>query len=440
MSADKDNKTLFEGLKTLRETVEGKLADTGEAKEKFIKIEKDIGDIHEKQQKALELEAEKRNAVQAEVDVLKKQYAELYKQKNRVGVGSPEEEEKALYKKYSGELDGYLRKNLKPTDETYGEVLQNLVEKTMASRDEATINHQKSLVSGSNPDGGYLIFPDQRTDIQVNRNFETSPIRAISRTITTTSTEVEILINDEAFSSGGWVGEIQDRDTTANGQFGQLTIAAHEQFAQPEVSQKMIDDSSINVEAFIGEEVDRILTRTENTAFVVGDSAAKPKGFLDYAAWAVNGTYERNKLEQINSGVSGVVKADGIIALTNALIQDYEANANFLMQRSTWGDVLKLKDGNGRYLLNIEMLPQGAGLMLLGKRVWFASDMPSIAADALAIAYGDFGVGYTIVDRLGIRVLRDAFTNKPFIKFYTTKRVGGAVTNYEAIKIQKLAA
>lgn len=436
-----DNQKVVDALTEIRKSQEAHGEESGIFKAKFEEMEKVLGDTHEKQQAALEEKSAEHKAMKEEVAQVKKDYEELYKLQNRGGIGgSVEEQEAALYKRYSSELDSYLRKGLKPSDEALGDVAQNLVEKSMASREESVIAHQKSLVTGSNPDGGYLVFPDRRTDIQVNRIFETSPVRSVCRVITTTSNEAEIIINDQQFSSGGWVGENQSRGDTANAQFGVLSIATHEQFAQPKVTQKMLDDSSINIEALINEETSAIINRTENTAVVIGDGSAKPRGFLDYPAWAVNGTYERGAIEQIDSGAAGAVRADGIIDLQNALIQEYDANAVFFMKRATWGNVLKLKDGNGNYLLNLEMLPEGAGMMLLGKRVLFANDMPAVGADSLSIAYGDFGVGYTIVDRLGIRVLRDAFTDKPFIKFYTTKRVGGAVTNYEAIKIQKLSA
>jgi len=441
MSTEKDNNVLFEGLKELREAIEGKDAETGEVKEKVSKIEKELGDIHEKQQKALEEKAAKIKAVQAEVDILKEKFEAIYKQKNRIGVGlSLEDEEKQLYKKYSDEINIYMRTGLKPSSEILDEVASDFVSKNMSIKDETEIKHQKSLVTGTNPDGGFLVFPEHRTDIQVNRVFESSPsMRALSRIITTTGSEVEIIVNDNEFDSGGWTGEVSTRPVTNTAQFGQLMIATHEQFAQPKVTQKMLDDASINVENLVTEEVEKIITRTENTAFVVGDGAAKPKGFLDFPAWAVADTYERGKIEQINSGVSGAIKADNIIDMQNALKQEYQANAAWMLKRLTWSDILKLKDGTGQYLLNIEMLPEGAGMILIGKRVWFADDMPSVAADSLSVAYGDFGVGYTIVDRLGLRVLRDPFTDKPFIKFYTTKRVGGTVTNFESIKILKLA-
>lgn len=436
---DKGN-ILTEGLKELRAAVESKNAESGETKEKVAKIEKELGDIVEAQQKALAVEKAKSDAVQAEVDILKEQYTELYKQKSRKGFGASEDAAKEMHVKYASELDTYLRKGLNPTTESLDEVAFDLVSKNLVTRDEKELEKHKSIVTGNGPDGGLLIFPDRRTDITVDRIFETSPVRSVAKVITTTSSEVEVPISDQEFTSGGWVGEVASRSSTANSQFGMLTIATHEQYAMPKVSQKMLDDTSMNIEQLVSDGINDILVRTENTAFVTGDGAAKPKGFMSYAAWTTAGTYERNKIEQINSGTSAVIKADSLIDMANSLIGAYQANAVWMMKRDTWGSVLKLKDGNGAYLMNVEMMSEGATMRLQGKPVIFADDMAAIAADSLSIAYGDFNKGYTIVDRLGIRVLRDAFTDKPFTLFYTTKRVGGAVTSYEAIKIYKLAA
>ena len=181
------------------------------------------------------------------------------------------------------------------------------------------------------------------------------------------------------------------------------------------------------------------MLRVENSAFVVGDGSQKPKGFLSLPAWAVAGTYERFALEQRLSGVSGGITGDSVKLLQNDLIEDYQSGAVFAMKRATFGQVVTLKDGQGQYLLDPRSLKQGDTKVLLGKDVIFMDDMPAIAADALAVAYGNFQFGYTIVDRIGFRVIRDEVTAKPFIKFYTTKRTGGNVTNYESIKILKLA-
>jgi HK97 family phage major capsid protein len=201
-----------------------------------------------------------------------------------------------------------------------------------------------------------------------------------------------------------------------------------------------LDDSSINIESWLAMKTNDILTRTENTAFVVGNGAAKPKGFLAYDAWAVAGTYERNALEQVSTGSAGAFTADALKEIQNSLKEVYQPSAVWMLKRSSWSDIIKLKDGNGAYLLDTTSMKDGDTMRLLGKPVLFADDMPVKATDALAMTYGDFKVGYTIVDRLGIRVLRDPYTDKRYVKFYTTKRVGGAVTNYESIKILKLSA
>jgi HK97 family phage major capsid protein len=182
------------------------------------------------------------------------------------------------------------------------------------------------------------------------------------------------------------------------------------------------------------------MTRTENTAFVLGDGSQKARGFLALPAWGAAGVYERFKLEQINSGVSASFTGDGVKALQNAVIEAYQPGSIFGIKRASFVQITTLKDGNGAYLLNPLSLAQGDDKILLGKPVVFMDDIPAIAADALAMVYGDFSVGYTVVDRIGFRVIRDEVTAKPFVLFYTTKRTGGDVTNYEALKIQKLAA
>ena len=297
----------------------------------------------------------------------------------------------------------------------------------------------KALIEGTNPTGGYFIRPE-RSARMIQRIFETSSVRQVADVMTTTSKSVELIIDDNEAASGGWVGETSSRTETGTPDIGLLTIPIHEQFAQPKATQTMLEDAGIDLESWLSGKVTRKMIRTENQAFVVGDGSRKPKGFLSYAPWTVAGQYERDKIEQVNSGVAGGFTADGIKALQNSVIEDYQASAVFGIKRASWTEVITLKDGVGQYLLNPESMRLGDTLTLLGKRVIFMNDIQDIANDALAMVYGDFGVGYTIVDRIGFRVVRDEVTTKPFILFYTTKRVGGAVTNFESIKIQKLAA
>ena len=337
-------------------------------------------------------------------------------------------------------LREYARKNVEIDHELITKYNTHLVDQfAIHESQDSKKELAKSLSVQSNPNGGYLVLPD-RIQLTVKRDFETSPMRQVANIITTSTESVEMVIDDNASTSGGWVSETGTRNDTATAQLGLLEIKTHEQYAQPMMTQKLLDDASINIESWLSEKTQDILLRTENTGFVKGDGAGKPKGILGYDAWATAGSYERGKIEQVNSGVDAVIKADTLKKLVSSVKEVYQPNSKFLMQRASFEDVTTLKDLNNNYLLNTNSMKEGDSKILLGKSVIFADDMDSVALNALAIAYGDFRIGYTIVDRVGIRVLRDPFTAKPYIKFYTTKRVGGAVTNYESFKIYKLAA
>lgn len=291
----------------------------------------------------------------------------------------------------------------------------------------------KALSVGSDPDGGYLV-PAATAEKIVKRIFETSPIRTVASVMEIGSDRVEFLVDKDEAETGGWVAETGVRAETATPQLAKHTIAVHEQYAEPRASQKLLDDSAIDAEAWLMEKVADKFARTENAAFVAGDGAGKPRGFLTYPAgtgW--------EEIEQLNSGAAAGLTADGLIDLQNALKPAYQANAAWLMKRASVREIRKLKDLDGQYLWQ-PGLGQGEPALLLGHPIVMADDMPGVAANALALAYGDFRSGYQIVDRIGIRVLRDPFTAKPQVKFYTTKRVGGDVVNFEAIKLQKIAA
>ncbi len=298
----------------------------------------------------------------------------------------------------------------------------------------------KSMSVGSEPNGGYLVIPQFDT-IRKTREFETSPIRQIANVISISGNQLDIPVDEDQATSGGWVGEVGARSESATPQVKKISIIAHEQYAMPYASQTILDDAGVNVEQWLGEKVADILGRTENTAFVSGNGVASPRGFLTYSAWASNGIYEYNKIEQVNSGSATTVTTGGLIDLQNSLKEYYQPRAKWLMKRSTFGAVMKLVDGTGAYLFNRALdMNVGKPFSLLGSSLMFADDMPALGANALSVAYGDFQSGYQIVDRLGVRVLRDPFSAKPYVIFYTTKRVGGGVVNFEAIKIGKCAA
>jgi len=297
--------------------------------------------------------------------------------------------------------------------------------------------HVKTMLVGSNPDGGYLA-PVETSNTISKRIFETSPMRSIANIMSTANEALEIPLDDQEFSSG-WVAELDSRGDTDTSKLGMITIPTHEQFAQPAATQKMLDDAIFNVESWISGKVSDKFSRTENTTFVVGTGVKQPEGFLSLADWATAATYERNALETRETATASTLAADDLINLQTDLLEFYQSNASWVMARKTWAEVMKLKDGDDNYLLNPAMMFQGAlGLQLLGKKVTLFSDMPAIGDSNIPIAYGDFREGYTILDRIGIRVLRDPYTTKGQVKYYTTKRVGGKVTNYQAIKRLKI--
>lgn len=332
----------------------------------------------------------------------------------------------------------YLRKGTDLSIEVQEAVAHEIATKQFLGASQLKIEiYKKELVEGRNPDGGYWLRPEL-ANFTIDRVFETSRMRQIASVLTISGESLEIIVDDDE-AEGEWVGEVDVRNETGTPQIGVNKIFAHELSAKPKASQRMLDDAGFDVEAWLGNKVADIFSRMENTSFVVGNGAKKPRGFLDYPAWSSIETYERNALAQLNSGTSAAFDGDDVIDLQNLLLEDYQLNAVWVMNRKTWPAIMKLKNSQGDYLLNPLILAQGAAKILLGNPVLFFADMPIEAANSLSVAYGDFRKGYTILDRIGIRILRDPFTNKPYVVFYTTKRVGADVTNYDSIKILKLA-
>ena len=292
---------------------------------------------------------------------------------------------------------------------------------------------QKALSVGTDADGGYLVTP-QVSETMTKKIFETSPMRQLSSVTQISSDSLEIIEdNDEAGAAWASSESASVSDSTTP-QIGKITIEAFELVAQPKATQKLIDDSSVDIELWLTEKLAEVFSRKENTAFVSGDGSGKPKGILAYTAGTGAG-----QIEQVHSGTSAVVTADSLIELYYALKDEYARNATFLMNRATAQAVRLLKDTTNQYIWNPGLMA-GTPDTLLGIPVALASDMPVPAANSLSVAVGDFRRGYQIVDRTGVRILRDPYTEKPFVKFYSTKRVGGQVINFEAIKLLKLAA
>jgi len=321
---------------------------------------------------------------------------------------------------------------IEPDIEAYGEY-RNAMSAYVRAREGKSASFQAALSTGSDPDGGYMV-PTERSARVIKKVYETSALRSFA-TVETISGKELVIPRDEGEFGYGWIGETEAPTETTTSQFGESKIAVHEMYAEPRATQQMLEDAGFDIEGWIDRKVGEKFGRVEAAAFFTGTGVNKPRGLLTYAAGTSGAT-----IEQIASGAAAAVTADGLYNLVFSLKDYYTANARFMMKRTTVRDVLKLKDSDGQYMWQMGDIKAGVPATLLGYPVTRAEDMPTVEASALAIAFGDFAEAYTIVDRLGITLLRDNLTAKPYVKFYNRRRVGGAVVNFEAVKIQKIAA
>lgn len=299
---------------------------------------------------------------------------------------------------------------------------------------------RKALSVGSDADGGYLV-PDESERSIMQALKDESPIRGISGslTISTSLYKRPFVISG---AEGGWVGETSARPQTTTPALTELTFPTMELYAMPAATLRLLDDAAVDIESWLAADVRTAFATQESRAFVTGDGLNQPKGFLSYGA-VPNTTWAWGQLGYVATGTAGGFAADdpadALIDLVFALKSAYRRKARFVMNRLTHSAVRKLKDNDGNYLWQPSL---GATLKptLLGYPVTECEDMPDIAADSLSLAFGDFSRGYLVVDRAGIHVLRDPFTAKPYVLFYTTKRVGGGVHDFNAIKLMKFSA
>lgn len=296
----------------------------------------------------------------------------------------------------------------------------------------------RAMSTDSQPDGGYLVMPELSSTV-VSRVFETSPIRLVANVEQSGTKSREFLIDDDE-GSAEWSGEkaVASEDTP---DVGLKEIVTHEITSTMKATATMLEDAYLDLAGWMqGKGADKI-SRTENSAFFSGNGVNKPRGLLTYAAWSSAGVYERDKIEQVISGAATTVTAEGFIDLQYALKEAYQAQAVWLMKRATFGATIKLK-GADNFYFGPMMLAEGVPTMqLLGKRVIFCDDMQSLGTGSnLAVAYGDFGRAYTILDRVGLQILRDPYTADPYTLFRLRRRTGGDVTSFDAVKLMKLAA
>ena len=296
----------------------------------------------------------------------------------------------------------------------------------------------RAMATDTQQTGGFLVMPDLSSTV-VSRVFETSPIRLVANVEQAGSKSREFLIDDDE-AGATWSGE-RSVATDDTPDVGLKEIVTHEITSTMKATATMIEDAYLDLASWMQTKGADKISRTENSAFFTGTGIKQPRGLLTYAAWASAGVYERDKIEQIASGGATTLTADGLIDTQAALKEAYQAQAVWLMKRATFGSIIKLK-GADNFYFGPMMLAQGVPTMqLLGRRVMFCDDMQALGTGSnLVCAYGDFGRAYTILDRVGLQVLRDPFTADPYTLFRLRRRTGGDVTSFDAVKLTKLAA
>jgi HK97 family phage major capsid protein len=275
---------------------------------------------------------------------------------------------------------------------------------------------------------------------------ETSPMRQLANVMQTAQQSLEVLV-DRGEPGSGWVAETGSRTATAESFLTRHPIATHEHYAYPAITNQLLADSTFDVEGWLQGKIGARFGREEASSFMTGDGTGQARGILDYTmvpdaefVWGADpALYEIGAIYTGQDGALGTNALNHLADLVDALKADYLPGASFLMTRAMRNQIRKLKDADGRFLYQAS-LDAAIPDRLMGYPVRLAEDMPTLAADVVGILFGDFRQAYTIVDRSGIQVIRDPFTQPGFVKYYVSKRVGGAVTNPEAVKALVLGA
>lgn len=295
----------------------------------------------------------------------------------------------------------------------------------------------KSLTTVTADTAGFLVDPQTSDTVRGVLN-ATASIRRIATVVNVEASSFDVLV-DHGARGYGWSSETEVRAETDAAQVARISIRLHELSAMPKASQRLLDDAAFDVEGWIASRIAETFARAESVAFVKGTGIDQPKGFLAHPT-VDNAIWEWGTIGYVPTGAAGGFGSeDALIDLVYALDAPYRANAAFVMNSKTAGRVRKLKDADGRFLW-ADGLAAGEPARLLGYPVLVAEAMPEIADGSFSIAFGDFAAGYTIAERPDLRILRDPFSAKPHVLFYATKRVGGDVTDFAAIKLLRFGA
>ena len=296
-------------------------------------------------------------------------------------------------------------------------------------------NPKAATSVGTPADGGYTA-PIEWDRTVTDKLKIVSAMRQIATIQTISGNGFSKLYNDRTTASG-WVGETDARPETTTAKFAEVKFTTGEIYANPAATQRLLDDSELNLESWLAGEVETEFAYQEGIAFVSGDGTNKPRGILQYDAGDTP-AHPWGPIPTVVSGAAAALKLEGLIDLVYDLPSERTPNARFAANRKTFGAIRKIKDGNGNFIWQ-PGLQAGEPATVLGHPTTELAAMPDIAADAIPLIFGDFS-GYLIIDRKGIDILRDPYTNKPFVQFYTTKRVGGGVTDPTKFRYHKIAA
>lgn len=408
--ADASNPTAL--LEEMAKTFE---AFKAEHEKEIADIKKGMGDV---------VQSEKVDRINAEITTLQKSIddANAMIAAMRTGAGGSGEFDPAKAE-HAKAFNAWFRKGERAIDADLGDLQVKV-----------------ALSTDNDPDGGYLV-PEEMADT-VDRVVETVSAMRQLASVMTIGTDIYKKLISMGGAGSGWVGEKEARPETATPTLRELVFNMFEIYANPAATQRSLDDARLDIAQWLANEVAIEFAEQEGDAFINGDGVNKPRGLMSYDTVA-NASYAWGKLGFLTSGGASSFAADdpgdALISLYYGLKQQYRNGASWLMSDATMGAVRKFKDGDGTYLWR---LPDGTAELptILGKPVLTDDNMPAVGANKFPIAFGNFARGYLILDRFGIRVLRDPFTNKPYVHFYTTKRVGGGVQNFEAIKLLKIAS
>ena len=397
---------------------------------------------------ALDATVEAKAALEAGIAAERKEREDLEKRINRAGVqaGSEAEAKSIIELK---DFNRVLKSVATERGRAFAEIDADGYKAYKAAQDRLwregkenlTADEVKTLSAGSDPDGGYFVTPDVTGRI-VTKVYETSPMRQIASVQTISSDKLEG-IEDLGEAGAGYAGETAQGSDSTTPQVGKWSIQVYWIDTEPKATQQLLDDAAVDIEAWMAGKVADKFARFENAEFVAG-ATGKIRGLTNYTTAADSGSGVTwgtfgHVLTGLSSDFPASNPADKLYDVMGALKDAYLPNARWLTRRSVVTKIRKFKDGMGNYLWQPSFVA-GQPETIMGFPVTRAEDMPALANGSLSLAFGDVAQAYQIADRVGIRVLRDPYTSKPFIKFYTTKRTGGGAVNFEAVKFLKFGA